>query len=175
MVYERNKYYKHFLLTLGSGIDSQVEPNIGSVYRYRGGLHKGRPHLVLGSIHRRRGLGFGSLLQSLFQRAAPLLRTLGTKTVDIVSNIAKDSLQGANIKDSAIKHIQQAVPEAFSGLINREEPVKENFTIINKRKRSAAATRKTVTSNKLRKRSGSGINQLYPALHLIRNGSASSN
>jgi hypothetical protein len=174
MAYEQNRYYKHFLLTLGNGIDSRIEPNIGSVYRYRGGLHRGRPHLAFGSIHRRRGLGFGSFFQALFQRAAPLLRNLGAKTVDLVSNIAKDSLQGENIKDSAIKHIQQAVPAAFSGLITRETPVAaaaEKFTILNRRKRPASTKRPGVKSSKLRK-TGSGINQLYPALELIRNGSS---
>lgn len=188
--FANSRYYKHFLLSLGRGLDSTTEEsNLGSIYRYKGGLYRRKSQLV--STRRRRGLGFGSFFASLFQRAAPLLRTLGSKTVDLVSNIAKDSLAGEPIQASAIKHIQKAVPAAFSGLITRPSLVEqraEPFTSIKKRKKpnsfitkqGVIKLRKTGSGHRVsfhhpkkKKIRGTGINQLYPALSLIHNGELS--
>jgi len=164
-----NLYYHHFLLSIGKGVDPEIDPNIGSIYRYKGGLYKGRPYYVIGNIQRRRGLGIGSFFQSLFQRAAPLLRSLGSKTVDVVSNIAKDAIQGENIKTSAIKNIKEAIPAAFSGIINRDNT--EYTPQLESRKRKVISS--SIKKNKKRKTKGSGgFNQLYPALKLMKYGNS---
>lgn len=182
--YAHSRYYKNFLLSLGRGLDPTIESNLGSIYRYKGGLYKHKSHFI--SSRRRRGLGFGSFFSSLFQRAAPLLRTLGTKTIDLVSNIAKDSLAGEPIKNSSIKHIQKALPEAFSGLITRPSNItkSEPFTVVKKRKKSSTILTKQGNiklrrsgsghhHHRQRTKRGTGINQLYPALSLIHNGEQS--
>ena len=119
---KHNRYYVHFRNSLGYGL--QAEPDFGQFYSYKSGLQRGRGQLFL----RRRGLGFASFFTSLFQKASPLLKSFGSKAVDVVSNIAKDALQGENIKDSAAKNITQAISSAFTNNSTKEvnKPILQN-------------------------------------------------
>lgn len=102
---------------IGSGINEGEKyiPNIGSVYTYRSNLKKGAGHRF---FRRQRGLGLASFFTSLFSRAAPLLRNIGSHAVDVVSHIAKDAIKGENVKASAIRNIKEAIPAALSSISN---------------------------------------------------------
>lgn len=129
-----NRYYLYFKESQGGGASSEkYVPDLGFVYSYNTNLRRGRGQLFL----RRRGLGFSSFFSSLFQRAAPFLRNIGTKAVDVVSNIAKDTLQGENLKDSAVKNITKAVTEFVTPnqTTNNHSEGKQNIGITENKKR----------------------------------------
>jgi len=117
-----NRYYHYFRREIsGRGFDDDEDdyvPNIGHVYNYRVGLERhGRGQFYA----RHRGFGLGSFFSSLFQRATPFLRNLGSHAVDIVSNIAKDAVQGESIKEAAIKHITKAVTPVVNNLLSNQQ------------------------------------------------------
>jgi hypothetical protein len=122
-----NRYFGHFKAVLGKG-EGTYYANMGHVYKKRPGIQRGYGHYMMGHklTSRQRGLGFGSTLMSMFRMAAPILKVLGAKAVDVVSNVAKDAIQGQNVKDSVIKHaknqandIISKAPAAFTGLVSR--------------------------------------------------------
>lgn len=55
-----------------------------------------------------RGYGLGSVLTGLFKSATPLLKkgaaSLGRTLLKTGVNVAKDALQGKNVKDSVVQH-----------------------------------------------------------------------
>lgn len=115
-----NRYYLYFKHSSGEGLDygEKYVPSLGQIYSYNPGLQRGRGQLFL----RRRGLGFASFFSSLIQRATPLLRNIGSRAVDVVSNIAKDTLQGTNLKEAAIKNISKAVSDYTNSSSAEEAP-----------------------------------------------------
>ena len=137
-----NRYYLYHKHVVGEGIaNEQYIPDLGPVYTYRAGLRRGRGQYFI----RRRGLGLASFFSSLLQRATPLLRNIGSHAVDVVSNIAKDALQGENIKESAIKNIKKAVTPTINKILNPQTETEKTPT---KRKQpivSSAIKRKKVT------------------------------
>jgi hypothetical protein len=122
-----NKYYGHFKAVMGRG-DGSYYANMGHVYKTRPGVQRGYGSYIVSPklSSRQRGLGFGSTLMSMFKMAAPILKALGSKAINVVSNVAQDAIQGSNIKDSAIKHARSEVsdiiaqaPAVFSGLVTK--------------------------------------------------------
>lgn len=123
-----NKYYGHFKAVTGGGVYDGYYTNMGQVYKTRPGVQRGYGHHMVNPrlSSRQRGLGFGSTLMSMFRMAAPILRALGSKAVDVVSNVAKDAIQGSNIKESVVKRGKDGVndiiagaPAAFTGLVTK--------------------------------------------------------
>jgi hypothetical protein len=126
---ETNKFFQFFEwqqqqeLQQGSGMKQEniFIPELGEIYRYRRGLQTGAGHFNFGfQARQKQGFGFRDYFTNIFQRATPFLRTLGTKVVDIVSDIARDSLKGENVKEAAIKNITKALPEAITGLLTKQ-------------------------------------------------------
>lgn len=164
-----NKYYRFFLSQVnkrqaGGGV---AIPELGEIYHFRNGLRRGNGHLVLGHVRRRRGLGIGSFLLSLFQRAKPILKTIGTKAIDVASDIAKDALSGKDIRSSAISNISEALPSSIRNLTQNTPTGSENN--INKPKSvsfavSAAKRRKLRPS----KQYGRGFKTEYPGLAYLQ-------
>jgi hypothetical protein len=156
-----NRYYTYFHREItGHGLDDDYEPNIGSVYNYRIGLERrGRGQYYA----RHRGFGLGSFFSSLFHRATPFLRNLGTHAVSIVSNIAKDAVQGENIKESAIKHITKAVAPVVDNLLatKPQPPLSPQQPVSNNRKR-----KKTITASSIKQKTRRN-NPSYSALNKI--------
>jgi hypothetical protein len=157
-----NRYYQHFLNQSGRG--EFTIPELGEIYHYKTALRRGNGHLFNSRIRYRRGLGFGTILSSLYQRAKPLLRVLGTKAVNVISNIAKDTLSGKNFKDATIKNISQALPPGIAAFIppnlGEREPV---ITSV-----SPSDLIKTQRLRRLqRKRKGRGLEEQYPGLQFL--------
>lgn len=122
-----NKYYEHFKAVVGRG-DGGYYANMGHVYKVRPGIQRGFGHYTVGArlSSRQRGTGFGSTIMSMFRMAVPILKALGSKAVNVVSNIAQDAIQGSNIKDSAVLHTKNEVgdimakaPGIFKGLVTK--------------------------------------------------------
>lgn len=114
-----NPYYHYLKFMVGDGFnDNTYIPGVGAVYSYRTSLKRGAGHRF---FRRHRGLGFASFFTSLFSRAAPLLRKIGTHAVDVFSNIAKDTIQGENIKSATTRNLKEAIP-ALSKIVNPTIP-----------------------------------------------------
>jgi hypothetical protein len=136
-----NKYYGHFKAVMGKG-DGSYYANMGHVYKTRPGVQRGYGSYIVNPrlSSRQRGLGFGSTMMSLFKMAAPILRSLGSKAVNVAANVAQDAIQGSNIKDSVIRHAKNEVsgiieqaPAAFTGLVTKAgaalgEPISQPST-----------------------------------------------
>lgn len=167
---KNNKYYLFFMNQAGKRLDGDgiAVPDLGEIYHFRNGLRRGNGHLVFGRIRRRRGLGIGSFLLNLFNRAKPVLRAIGTKAVDVASSIAKDALSGEDIKTSAISNITAALPptlKRFAG-INTEEtsspPKRVSFGADKQRKKrkTRIKTGRGLESN--------SISSVYPGLQFLQ-------
>ena len=104
-----NRYYQYFIHASGEGLDSDERfvPNLGQIYSYNPSLLRGRGQLA--GAHQGRGF-FGILWRS----ATPYLKNLGSRAVDLVSNIAKDTLQGTNIKEAALNNLAKTVSDITS-------------------------------------------------------------
>lgn len=129
-----NIYYNYFLNKIGRG-GGEYYTGIGHIYKSKRGLQTGYGVFVpSGGFGRRRGLGIGTILSSIFRIAspilksigAPILKALGTTAVDTVAGAAKDGIAGMNMKDSIIKRgkegvheIVSAAPAAFRGIVAR--------------------------------------------------------
>jgi len=160
---EYNRYYQHFLNQTGRG--GFTIPEIGEIYHYKTALRRGEGRLFNSRIQHRRGLGFGTYLSALYQRAKPLLKVLGTKAVNIVSNIAKDTLSGKNLKDAAVQNIIKALPPGISSIAFPPKTESETgsavapFDIIKKRSVRRKLTRK--------RKIGRGLEEQYPGLQFL--------
>lgn len=131
-----NPYYEYFKDVKGLGND-KFYTGIGHVYKSRGGIQRGYGFFVPGiPSGRKRGLGMGTILKSIFSSVTPLikkfaphvLRTVGTTAADTIANIAKDSILGNNLKESAVKHgktafnqLRTQLPETFSGVLHQQQ------------------------------------------------------
>jgi hypothetical protein len=115
-----NRYYQYFIHASGEGLDSDEKfvPNLGQIYSYNPSLLRGRGQLA--GAHRGRGF-FGDLWRS----ATPYLKNLGSRAVDLVSNIAKDTLHGTSIKEAAIKNIAKTVSDITSSNTSPNVEVEE--------------------------------------------------
>jgi hypothetical protein len=112
---EYNRYYHHFLNQRGRG--QLTIPEIGEIYHYKTALRRGEGHLFNARIRDRNGLGFSPVLSSILQRGKPLFQVLGTKAVNVISNIAKDTISGKKFKDAVIKNIHKALPPGVAQFI----------------------------------------------------------
>ena len=154
-----NKYYEYFRDALGRG-EGRYHTNFGEIYRMRPGLQRGYGKFVIGrGMHRHRyGMGFGSVIMSLFKRAVPLLKVLGSKAVEVASNVAKDAIHGNNVKDSAIRHLSNeantlmgSVPDVVTGFLNKNSsirPMPVSTLVASPDAASTAITAKTVRKKK---------------------------
>lgn len=121
-----NPYYGYFKEVVGRG-SGEYYTGIGQIYKSRRGIQRGYGNFVGGFPYgARRGLGLGSTLWSLFRMATPISKVLGSKAVDVVSNIAKDGIEGSNVKEAAKKHARAGMsdlfarmPKAFAGMMNK--------------------------------------------------------
>lgn len=165
---EYNRYYRHFLTQIGGG---EVEvPELGEIYRYNSPLRKGGGHLFHARIRQRKGLGFGSLIASLYQRAKPLLKVLGTQAVNVISGIAKDTISGQNIKDATVRNIAKALPPGLVPVTTSDSTTNQNATppldsTLPSRKRSKQRTELKVKQQ--RRRRGQGLSEIYPGLEYL--------
>jgi len=174
---ETNPYYRHFLAQSGAGgVDI---PDLGEIYRYKSALRKGYGHLFHTRIRQRKGLGFGTFLSSLYQRAKPLLKVLGAQAVNVISGIAKDTISGQNIKDATIRNIAKALPPGLIPVI-KPNTVPDTATNISPEGPEAVVSdlpppppskkrrKKTVLAVKQGvKRSGRGLTEIYPGLEYL--------
>jgi len=114
-----NRYFHYFHNQVtGRGIiEDDYVPNLGQVYNYNIGLRRGRGQFY----GRHRGFGLGSFFSSLLQRATPFLRNIGNHAVNAAANIAKEAIQGNNIKEAAIKHISNAVAPVVQNLLSNQQ------------------------------------------------------
>lgn len=169
---EYNRYYRHFLESMGGG-EFEV-PELGEIYHYRSPLRGGGGHLFHAHIRQRKGLGFGTYLSSFYQRAKPLLKVLGSQAVNVISGIARDAISGQNIQDATIRNIAKALPPGALPLTlptsSREGPpaltVLPNTPPQNpSRKRS----NRTVPPARFKtsKRRGGKLAALYPGLEYL--------
>lgn len=140
-----NPYYEYFKDVKGLG-NNKYYTGIGHIYKSRGGIQRGYGFFIPGCpTGKKRGLGLGTILKSIFSTVTPLikkvaphiLKAVGTTATDTIANIAKDSIQGSNFKESTIKHgktalnqLKTQLPKAFTGVIEqyKNDPVDENET-----------------------------------------------
>jgi hypothetical protein len=159
-----NRYYLYFKESSGEGLDTNAGeryiPSLGQIYSYNPGLQRGRGQLFL----RRRGLGFASFFSSLIQRATPLLRNIGSRAVDVVSNIAKDTLQGQNLKEAAIKNISKAVSEYTTP--SQEQKVQTTNITASESKPKTKKRKTLIASSIARKKTATPFN--YSALNKLK-------
>lgn len=132
-----NPYFHYFKTVVGRG-NGEYYTGIGNIYKSRRGIQRGYGIFLPGVPHgARRGLGLGSVFKSLFRVATPILRNIGTAlgstAVDVLSNTAKDALQGSILTQSFLKHgktgaqdLLSKVPRAFSGTIERASPLSDH-------------------------------------------------
>jgi hypothetical protein len=114
-----NPYYKYYKRTMGKG-------SIGSVYRNEPDFQQGYGVTMRRSKGRRRGQlggGIGSWFSNLFRLAQPYLKT-GLKTVlNVGSNIARDVIDGENVKSAFKKRVKEKVstvlPPQLSNIVNK--------------------------------------------------------
>jgi hypothetical protein len=180
-----NRYYEYFKEAVGKG-DGQYYANIGEIYRMRPGIQRGYGQFVVGSRLQgryKRGMGIGSAIMSLFKRAVPLLKVLGSRAVDLASNIAKDTIQGNNVKESAIKHASNEAntllsnaPSTIANFLNNNtpsmpitvssQPVTASVgpSATSNRQKSKTRKRKLISSG--RSKTGRGFK--FPALELMK-------
>lgn len=176
-----NKYYTFFRnqaghqLLQGKGV---AIPDLGEIYRFKGGLRTGRGQFMLGRARIRSGSGIASYLLSMLQRATPFLRTLGSKAIDVASNIAKDAIRGDSLKTAAISNIRANVPDSIVSHFLPPETTPEKFTIIpNVPKKTSLKRKVTFAPNSLKRRgvpkrslTGRGLREQYPGLRYIDQG-----
>lgn len=158
-----NQFYHFHKHMTGAGINEEkYVPNIGNVYTYRSNLKRGAGHRF---FRRQRGLGLASFFTSLISRAAPILRTIGSHAVDVVSHIAKDAIKGENIKSSAIRNIKEAIPSALSSItnpptLNTSETLKQELSREPKKRKSAAVISSPVIKRKKNRPTYSALKKL---------------
>lgn len=181
---EENPYYGYFKETVGRG-NGKYYTGIGHVYTARRGIQRGTGFFVPGaSMYSQRGMGFGSVFSSLFRMASPILKVLGLKAVDVVSNIAKDTIDGQNVKESVIKHVSNEgkqllgkVPTTIKNILNKtglteeqtnsqapEAEVSTPFEIVHQKQPSKRRGKVVHSKIKSKVRRGSGK---YPALKFM--------
>jgi hypothetical protein len=182
---DENPYYSFFKETIGRG-SGKYYTGIGHVYTTRRGLQRGSGFFMPGApMFNKRGMGFGNVMRALFRMATPILKVLGSKAVDVASNIAKDTIQGENIKDSAVRHVSNEgkqllgrVPSSIRNILDKSgeisadgiSPTSAEVEIRpaeeqNKNKKVAVKRAAFKVKNKTFKR-GRGIS--YPALKYMQ-------
>jgi hypothetical protein len=163
---EHNRYYQHFLQQAGRG--EFTVPDIGEIYHYKSPLRKGSGYLINSRIQQRRGLGVGTYLSSLYQRAKPLLRVLGAKAVNLVSNIAKDTLSGEDFKVAAEKNLRKSLPPgiaAFALPAEKKETVKRKSSVS---PADLINTQRVERPQRIKRRKvGRGLKEQYPGLQFL--------
>ena len=112
---------------------------------------------VFSGLQNQRGYGLGGILGGLFRSALPLLRkgasTLGREALNTGVSIAKDALEGNNIKTAAKTRLHQAgrnlTHKAVSSLAGKQTGGRRRRAI----KRKPIRKRSTSVSGKRAKRS----------------------
>jgi len=116
-----NPYHLYFKNSVGYGGSVDFE-GIGPLYRARRGVRG------YGEFSRNiRGAGVLGNIFSFFKKmASPLIKAVAPSAIETVTNVAKDAIDGANIKDSLKKHASTEakkllgkVPDSFSKLLTK--------------------------------------------------------
>lgn len=114
-----NPYYEFFRDSVGKG-DNQYKTyrsGIGEFVRISPDFRRGYGILSRGDEYDSRyqlGSGFGSFFGRLFQFSKPLLRRGLQEALALGSNVAKDVLDGANVKASLKSNVKKRVSETLS-------------------------------------------------------------
>ena len=117
-------FYEHcMLMATGGGINPGSSDEIGELYRsvlHQRGYGLNTEMMDHDHVY---GLGFGELMGRLFRAAAPHLKSglkyLGKSAVVTAANVAEDAINGADIKESAMKHVGDAVSDAAGEVFAR--------------------------------------------------------
>jgi hypothetical protein len=166
-----NPFYSHFKVLASTGQGINLEDGIGDVYRgvlFQRGYGLG---YNAADVYAMQGLGFQDVLSSLFRVVSPYLqsglRYLGNEAVSTVANIAKDAINGENVKEAAkqrtantAEEIYAKAPDAIARVFN-----KKNGTV--KRRASPFHTSTSVTSLQKKRKFGRGLLREYPVLEKI--------
>jgi hypothetical protein len=114
-----NPFYDQFKLECVKGGGLRDEDDLGEFYRgsmyQRGyGLGFGEPFIGNDMC----GYGLGQTLSNLFQMAWPLLKRgmkfLGTSAVGTVADIARDVIEGKNVKESAKERVTKTAQDILA-------------------------------------------------------------
>jgi hypothetical protein len=168
-----NPFYDQFKVEClgGEGVGKH---ELGPFYKsvlYQRGYGLGYQELCPEQMY---GLGLGDSLTNLFHMAWPVLRKglkyLGKSAVSTAADVARDVIEGKDLKESARKHVTKSAqdilaraPAAITGIkegANRSSSVSSQQ--IGKRKRSSAATRPSA-----KRKFGKGLVATYPLLNQL--------
>lgn len=124
---EENPYHLYFKNSLGYGGSVDFD-GIGPLYRARRGV-RGYGQFS----HRGTGV-LGNIFSFFKSMAKPLLNAVAPSTIETVTNVAKDAIDGLNVKDSFKKHaateakkLLGKVPDSFSKILTKSsQPTDEN-------------------------------------------------
>lgn len=156
----RIDYYGHFRDKKGRG--RLLDDDIGSFYK--AALHQ--RGYGMRDFDEIQGYGFW---QDLWAIGKPLLteglKFFGAKAVDTAANVARDAIEGKNVKDSAVSRLAEAkddviaqVPGAITGLFRkRSEP--DRYKGVAKKRKTISQRSAGALATAARKRGGK-----FPAL-----------
>jgi hypothetical protein len=155
-----NPYFNFYKRTTGKG-------SIGGIYRNEPDFQQGYGVTVRRSKMRKRsqlGGGIGSWFSNLFRMAQPYLKS-GLKTVlNVGSNIARDVIDGENVKSAFKKRVKAmvsaALPPQLSNIVNKT--IGSGKSCGSKRKSVAANKRCGVKKSAKRRKL-----KTFPGLNLI--------
>jgi hypothetical protein len=159
---EFNRYYQHFLQQMDGG--NIIVPNLGEIYRYKGALRGGGGHLLYARIRVQRGNGVGSYLTAVYHRAKPLLKVLGVKAVKVLSNIAKDTINGVDLKTAVVKNVVKVIPPKLAAFLPRKRRLVEKSPI----SPSDVIKSKKVRRLEPKQLTGRGLSVRYPGLQFLQ-------
>lgn len=114
-----NPFYDQFKLECVKGGGLRDEDDLGEFYRgslYQRGYGLGFEEPFFGNDMY--GYGLGQTLSNLFQMAWPLLKRgmkyLGTSAVGTAADIARDVIEGKNVKQSAREHVTKTAQDILA-------------------------------------------------------------
>jgi hypothetical protein len=156
-----NPYFNFYKSTTGKG-------SIGGIYRNEPDFQRGYGVTVRRLKLRKRsqlGSGIGSWFSNLFRMAQPYLKS-GLKTVlNVGSNIARDVIDGENVKSAFKKRVKEKVsatlPPQLSNIVNKT--IGSGKSCGSKRK-SVAANKHSAKKSAVSKRRKL---KTFPGLNLI--------
>lgn len=174
---EGNPFYDHFkyLIVSGYGGLGTRDDDIGDLYRgvlYQRGYGLQGNSYELVDMYSKQGLGFGDVLRPLFSFFAPLakqgLQYLGKQAISTVADIAKDALEGKDVKKAAEERLQS---KAETILAKAPQVIKAVTYNQGKKRKVPSLSVSTKPGGSKRKQrkvvEGSGLHNIYPALSRI--------
>lgn len=173
-------FYEHCKrMAMGGGFKPGDSDEIGQVYKSI--LHQQgfgfSPEMY--DYDETYGLGLGQMFSKLFRAAAPAVKSglkyLGKTAVGTVADIAKDALNGDDLKESATRHVQNALGDVFAkapellrantaGQWNKSGSRKRQAVSHPSRGKLVASARR---GNKRRRQAQSYDLDEYPGLHRL--------